>query len=103
MSLLEAEFAVFRDQVIGREQTFLSPYGEQRILYADWTASGRAYTAYRNLPARTYITLLPPIPIPVRPKPAPSFRGPMKKPRRHQKSCPCQIAGRCAAIFAAAA
>lgn len=43
MSTLEAEFAVFRDRVIGRGQTFLSPYGEQTILYADWTASGRAY------------------------------------------------------------
>jgi selenocysteine lyase/cysteine desulfurase len=43
MSRLEAEFAVFRNQVIGRRQTFLSPYGEQTILYADWTASGRAY------------------------------------------------------------
>jgi selenocysteine lyase/cysteine desulfurase len=50
MSLLEAEFAVFREQVIGREQTFLSPYGEQRILYADWTASGRAYA-----PIETYL------------------------------------------------
>ncbi len=47
---LEAEFNVFRDQVIGREQTFLSPYGEQKILYADWTASGRAYQ-----PIETYL------------------------------------------------
>jgi selenocysteine lyase/cysteine desulfurase len=47
---LEAEFAVFRNQVIGRGQTFLSPYGEQKILYADWTASGRAYG-----PIETYL------------------------------------------------
>lgn len=50
MGTLEDEFAVFRDQVIGREQTFLSPYGEQKILYADWTASGRAYG-----PIETYL------------------------------------------------
>jgi selenocysteine lyase/cysteine desulfurase len=40
---LEAYFAVFRDQIIGNEQTFEPPYGEKKILYADWTASGRAY------------------------------------------------------------
>jgi selenocysteine lyase/cysteine desulfurase len=50
MSLLEEEFAAFREQIIGREQTFLSPYGEQKILYADWTASGRAYA-----PIETYL------------------------------------------------
>ncbi|MES2378426.1 MAG: aminotransferase class V-fold PLP-dependent enzyme [Bacteroidota bacterium] len=47
---LETEFADFRDQVIGREQTFISPYCEQKILYADWTASGRAYQ-----PIETYL------------------------------------------------
>jgi selenocysteine lyase/cysteine desulfurase len=50
MSSLEMEFAVFRDQIIGREQTFVSPYGTQKILYADWTASGRAYQ-----PIETYL------------------------------------------------
>src|ERR1700743_3348685 len=50
MSTLEADFAVFRDQIIGNEQTFESPYGKQKILYADWTASGRAYQ-----PIETYL------------------------------------------------
>jgi selenocysteine lyase/cysteine desulfurase len=40
---LEAYFAAFRDQIIGGDQTFVSPYGLKKILYADWTASGRAY------------------------------------------------------------
>lgn len=40
---LEAYFATFRSQIIGIDQTFESPYGEKKILYADWTASGRAY------------------------------------------------------------
>jgi len=29
--------------VVGREQTFTSPFGVQKIIYADWTASGRIY------------------------------------------------------------
>ncbi|MDB5020643.1 MAG: aminotransferase class V-fold PLP-dependent enzyme [Pedobacter sp.] len=40
---LEAYFARFRDQIIGGDQTFVSPVGLKKILYADWTASGRAY------------------------------------------------------------
>jgi len=40
---LEKYFSPFREQVVGREQTFESPFGEQRIIYADWTASGRIY------------------------------------------------------------
>lgn len=39
----EAHFRKFRDQIIGIDQTFESPYGEQKILYADWIASGRMY------------------------------------------------------------
>ena len=38
---LEKYFAPFRKQVVGRDQTFTSPFGEQKIIYADWTASGR--------------------------------------------------------------
>jgi len=40
---LEAWFSAFRQNIIGYEQTFESPYGQQRIVYADWTASGRSY------------------------------------------------------------
>ena len=40
---LEQFFFQFRQQTIGVNQTFLSPYGEQKIIYADWTASGRLY------------------------------------------------------------
>ncbi|WP_343744223.1 aminotransferase class V-fold PLP-dependent enzyme [Chitinophaga sp.] len=42
-SRLEDYFAVYRRHTIGLQQVFHSPYGEKRIVYADWTASGRAY------------------------------------------------------------
>jgi selenocysteine lyase/cysteine desulfurase len=43
MSTLEQYFKQFRDQIIGVDQTFVSPYGMQKLIYTDWTASGRLY------------------------------------------------------------
>ncbi|MEE9450899.1 MAG: aminotransferase class V-fold PLP-dependent enzyme [Ignavibacteriaceae bacterium] len=43
MSNLEKYFAPFREKIIGYHKTFDSPYGKQRIVYADWIASGRLY------------------------------------------------------------
>ncbi|RMF57036.1 MAG: selenocysteine lyase, partial [Calditrichaeota bacterium] len=40
---LETYFERFRNNVIGYDQEFETPYGTQRIVYADWTASGRLY------------------------------------------------------------
>jgi len=40
---LEKYFAKFRDNIIGIDQEFESPYGTQKIIYADWIASGRLY------------------------------------------------------------
>ncbi|MEZ4920014.1 MAG: aminotransferase class V-fold PLP-dependent enzyme [Saprospiraceae bacterium] len=40
---LETHFEPFRHHIVGQFQTFQSPYGKKRILYADWTASGRLY------------------------------------------------------------
>ena len=40
---LEQYFDKFRRNIIGQEQTFESPYGHKRIIYTDWTASGRLY------------------------------------------------------------
>ncbi|HWB27944.1 MAG TPA: aminotransferase class V-fold PLP-dependent enzyme [Chitinophagaceae bacterium] len=42
-STLENFFAPFCKNIIGRRQTFESPFGRKEIVYADWTASGRAY------------------------------------------------------------
>jgi len=42
-SSLENYFDQFRKNIIGIDQTFQSPYGEKKIIYTDWTASGRLY------------------------------------------------------------
>ena len=40
---LEKYFDQFRKNIVGVNQTFISPYGEQKLVYSDWTASGRLY------------------------------------------------------------
>jgi selenocysteine lyase/cysteine desulfurase len=40
---LASHFAQFQAHIIGQDQEFQSPYGAKRIIYADWTASGRLY------------------------------------------------------------
>jgi len=40
---LENYFTSFRKNTIGRQQIFESPFGKKEIIYADWTAGGRAY------------------------------------------------------------
>jgi selenocysteine lyase/cysteine desulfurase len=43
MENLEQYFSQFRKNIVGVDQTFASPYGEQNLIYTDWTASGRLY------------------------------------------------------------
>jgi len=43
MSNLEKYFEKFRENTIGHDACFNSPFGKQKILYADWIASGRLY------------------------------------------------------------
>ncbi|MEZ4314028.1 MAG: aminotransferase class V-fold PLP-dependent enzyme [Polyangiaceae bacterium] len=40
---LEEAFRPFRERTIGHDLTFTTPFGERRLVYADWTASGRLY------------------------------------------------------------
>jgi selenocysteine lyase/cysteine desulfurase len=40
---LDAFFARFREGIVGVHHRFDGPCGEQKLLYADWTASGRLY------------------------------------------------------------
>jgi selenocysteine lyase/cysteine desulfurase len=45
---LEKYFNQFRENIVGIHQTFESPYGEQNLIYTDWTASGRLYHPIEN-------------------------------------------------------
>lgn len=40
---LEQYFSKFRNNIIGISQDFESPFGLKKIIYTDWTASGRLY------------------------------------------------------------
>ena len=42
-SKLELYFDDFRENIVGLNQFFVFPYGKKRIIYTDWTASGRLY------------------------------------------------------------
>ncbi len=42
-SQLELYFDQFRNNIIGIDQEFQSPFGIKKIIYTDWTASGRLY------------------------------------------------------------
>jgi selenocysteine lyase/cysteine desulfurase len=45
---LETYFHKFRKNIIGINQEFTSPYGVKKIVYTDWTASGRLYQNIEN-------------------------------------------------------
>jgi selenocysteine lyase/cysteine desulfurase len=40
---LEEYFQQFRKHIIGIDQEFTTPYGVKKLIYTDWTASGRLY------------------------------------------------------------
>lgn len=43
MTELEKYFSSFRNNILGIDAVFDSPYGKQKLIYADWIASGRLY------------------------------------------------------------
>ncbi|MDR6763674.1 selenocysteine lyase/cysteine desulfurase [Flavobacterium sp. 2755] len=46
---LELYFSEFRENTIGTNHTFESVYGIQKLLYADWVASGRLYAPIEDI------------------------------------------------------
>ena len=46
---LEQYFSKFRENIIGIDHTFESNYGRQKMIYADWIASGRLYAAIEDI------------------------------------------------------
>jgi selenocysteine lyase/cysteine desulfurase len=51
---LEKYFESFRKNTIGYHQHFTTPFGEKRIVYADWTASGRLYGPIEKIIAEDF-------------------------------------------------
>lgn len=51
---LETYFEKFRKNIVGYNQRFITPYGEQRVVYADWTASGRLYGPIERKMSETF-------------------------------------------------
>jgi len=49
MVSLENYFEQFRRNIVGIDAEFQSPYGKQKLLYADWIASGRLYAPIEDL------------------------------------------------------
>jgi len=43
MHMFEEYFKPYRNNTIGIEQSYQTPYGTKKIIYADWIASGRLY------------------------------------------------------------
>ena len=54
ISALEQYFDTFRKNIIGIDQEFETPYGRKKVVYADWTASGRMYMPIEKIMIQTY-------------------------------------------------
>ena len=54
ISGLEKHFDEFRKNTVGHEQRVVTPYGQKRLLYADWTATGRLYRPVERLLTETF-------------------------------------------------
>lgn len=51
--MTEQYFKKYRDQIIGIDQTFPTPMGERKMIYADWIASGRLYAPIEKVMRET--------------------------------------------------
>ena len=54
MTELESYFNPYRLQIVGINQHFRSPFGEKKIVYADWIASGRLYAPIEQQITETF-------------------------------------------------
>ncbi len=48
-TVIKDHFADFRQNIVGHDAKFETPYGVKKIVYADWTASGRMYKPIEEL------------------------------------------------------
>ena len=49
MTSLEKYFQPFRNDIIGIDTHITTPYGNYKMIYADWIASGRLYGSIENI------------------------------------------------------
>lgn len=54
MTELEKYFERFRKNIVGIDASFAGPYGEKKIIYADWIASGRLYKPIEETICNTF-------------------------------------------------
>ncbi len=54
MTSLEQHFESFRHHIIGNDLSFDTPFGNKKMLYADWIASGRLYRPIEDKIANTF-------------------------------------------------
>jgi selenocysteine lyase/cysteine desulfurase len=48
-TFLECYFKMYRKDIVGNEYYFKTHYGQQKLLYADWMASGRLYNTIEDI------------------------------------------------------
>ena len=56
--MTEEYFHKYRQGIIGINQTFFSPYGEKKIVYTDWTASGRLYKPIEDTLSKNFFPIV---------------------------------------------
>ena len=54
MTSSEKHFSKFRENIIGIDASFMSSFGRQKIIYADWIASGRMYRGIEDRMANSF-------------------------------------------------
>ena len=54
MTNLENHFSTYRSEVVGINNSFNSPYGIKKLIYADWVASGRLYNEIEDKIKNTF-------------------------------------------------
>ena len=45
MKNMEEYFTKYRSNIVGIDNSFVTPYGKKDLVYADWIASGRLYSS----------------------------------------------------------
>ena len=58
MTKLDKYFSQFREKIIGIDTYITTPYGEKKMIYADWIASGRLYKPIEDIMTQKFAPLI---------------------------------------------